>query len=231
MMEKAKILIIEDDIDILRILKDQFELDVYEVETAASGTEGLDKFKAFNPHLVILDLNLPDVDGLKICKTIRSQSDVPIIMLTVRDSISDKLRGFECGADDYVTKPFEFLELAARVKVHISRSLKHKPKSYDFGYLKLDREKREVYVNKKPVKLTRREFELLELLIVNAGRVLSREFIKSQLWTDKELYPWSRAIDVYIKRLREKIEPEPENPKIIITYPGVGYKFNPPDSS
>ena len=227
-MEKTKILIIEDDPDILRILKDQFELDGYEVETASNGVEGLEKFKTFNPHIVILDLNLPDIDGLKVCKTIRRSSEVPIIMLTVRDSISDKLRGFECGADDYVTKPFEFLELAARVKVHISRSLRYKSKSYDFGYLKMDREKREVYVNGKLVRLTRREFELLELLVVNAGRVLSREFIKSQLWANRDLYPWSRAIDVYIKRLREKIEPEPENPKIIVTYPGIGYKFEPP---
>jgi len=163
-----------------------------------------------------------------VCKAIREKSSAPIIMLTVRDSISDKLRGFECGADDYVTKPFEFLELAARIRVHLARSQKQKPKDYDFGYLKLHTGKKEVFVNGKPVRLTRREFELLELLVANAGRVLSREFIKSQLWPNKELYPWSRAIDVHIKRLREKIEPDPENPRIIVTYPGIGYKFEPP---
>ncbi len=225
---KAKILIVEDDPDISKILKDQLELDGYDVETAASGKEGLEKFNKFLPDLIILDLNLPDIDGLRVCKTLREKSNIPIIMLTVRDSISDKLRGFECGADDYVTKPFEFLELAARIKVHLARSQKQKPQDYDFGYLKMHTIKKEVLVNGKPVRLTRREFELLELLVANAGRVLSREFIKSQLWPNKELYPWSRAIDVHIKRLREKIEPDPENPRIIVTYPGIGYKFEPP---
>ncbi len=225
---KEKILIIEDDPDISRILKDQLELDGYQVITALSGEEGLKQFEKFSPDLIVLDLNLPDIDGLKVCKLIREKSNIPIIMLTVRDSISDKLRGFECGADDYVTKPFEFLELVARIRVHLSRGKKEKPKIYDFGYIKLNTSKKEVYVNGKPIKLTRREFELLELLVSNAGRVLSREFIKSQLWSDKELYPWSRTIDVHIKKLREKIEPNPESPKLIITYPGVGYKFNPP---
>ncbi len=225
---KAKILIVEDDPDISKILKDQLELDGYDVETAASGKEGLEKFNKFLPDLIILDLNLPDIDGLRVCKILREKSNIPIIMLTVRDSISDKLRGFECGADDYVTKPFEFLELAARIKVHLTRNQKQKPQDYDFGYLKVHTTKKEVFVNGKPVRLTRREFELLELLIANAGRVLSREFIKSQLWPNKELYPWSRAIDVHIKRLREKIEPDPENPRIIVTYPGIGYKFEPP---
>ncbi len=227
---KARILIIEDDVDIARILKDQLELDGYSVETALSGTEGLEKMDSFDPDLIILDLNLPDTDGLKVCKTIRQKSSVPIIMLTVRDSVSDKLRGFECGADDYVTKPFEFLELAARIRVHLSRSQRYRPKDYDFGYIKIYTSQRRVLVKGKPVKLTKREFELLELLASNAGTVLSRDFIKSQLWPNKEIYPWSRAIDVHIKRLREKIEPDPENPRIIVTYPGVGYKFEPPDS-
>ena len=224
----AKILVIEDDPDIATILKDQLELDGYQVETASTAKVGLQKVSSFRPDLIILDLNLPDADGVEVCKHIKDKTDAPIIILTVRDNISDKLIGFESGASDYVTKPFEFLELAARIKVHLKKYRKKAPVVYDFGYIKIDTAKKEVKVNGKPVKLTKREFELLELLASNAGRVLSRDFIKNQIWSDKELYPWSRAIDVHIKRLREKIEPDPKNPKFIITYPGMGYKFETP---
>ena len=152
---------------------------------------------------------------------------MPIIMLTVRNSVSDKLRGFEVGADDYVTKPFEYLELAARMRACLRRSRKvsHDREVLDTGRVQVFPQKREVYVDGKPVKLTRKEYELLELLVSHAGKVLTREFIKSQLWKDKQIYPWSRTLDVHIQRLRQKIEPDPENPCFIITHPGVGYRF------
>ncbi len=221
------ILIVEDDSDILTVLKGQLELDGYRVLEAGRGDEGLRIARETKLHLVILDLNLPDMDGLKVCRELRKISHVPVIMLTVRDTISDKLRGFEEGADDYITKPFEYLELAARIRACLKRN--GVPGLQD-GVLDLDRiklfpYKREASVDGKPVRLTKREYELLELLAFNKGRVLTRDFIMSQLWKGKEIYPWSRAIDVHIQRLRRKIEPDPEHPRFIITHPGVGYRF------
>jgi len=221
------ILIVEDDADILKVLKDQLELDGYQVLEACQGDEGLKIAMESKPHLVILDLNLPDMDGLRVCRELRKISHVPVIMLTVRDTISDKLRGFEVGADDYITKPFEYLELAARVRACLKRNRVARLQDgvLDLDRIKLFPRKREVCVDGKPVGLTKREYELLELLALNRGRVLTRDFIMSQLWKGKEIYPWSRAVDVHIQRLRRKIEPDPEHPRFIITHPGVGYRF------
>jgi len=230
-VEKAKILIIEDDRDILLILKDQLELDGFEVYGAETAQEGLKLLREKRPDLVVLDLNLPDMDGLKVCQKIREMNDLPILMLTARDSISDKLRGFEYGADDYITKPFEYLEVVARIRACLRRT---KPASVrkevlDFGPLKIDERRREVYVDGRPVRLTRKEFDLLKILASHPGEVLSREFLRRELWPRKEIYPWSRALDVHIQRLRQKIEPDPEKPRFIITHPGVGYRFEPGD--
>ncbi len=230
-MSETTILIIEDDEDILTILKDQFVLDgfsVYGVTTAEAGIKAVEKKR---PDLVILDLNLPDIDGFKVCKQLRERSDVPIIILTARDAISDKLRGFESGADDYVVKPFEYLELLARVKACLRRSQKSfsSKEVLDFGILKILRPKREVYLKGNLIKLTQKEYELLELLATHPDEILRREFIKKQLWPDKKLYRWSRAVDVHIQRLRQKIELNPEKPSLIITHPGIGYRFHPPD--
>ena len=143
--------------------------------------------------------------------------------------MSDKLRGFEAGADDYVTKPFEYSELAARIRACLRRRCEGRSsgKILDMGRVRIIPSKREVYVDGGLVGLTRREYELLDLLARHAGKVLSRDFIKTQIWKGKEIYPWSRALDVHIQRLRRKIEPDPENPRFIITHSGVGYRFEP----
>ena len=228
-MSKERLLIIEDDPDLQKILKSQFELDNYTVELAGCGREALEKLKTFQPEVIILDLNLPDTDGLKLCKNLRSQTKAPIIILTVRDNLSDKLKGFEMGADDYLTKPFEYLELEARVRACLRRARLISPQkeALDFGHFKVIPAKREVWVKGLKIHLTRKEYDLLELLISHPGEVLSRDFIKQEIWPNKEIYPWSRTLDVHIKRLREKIEPDPENPRYIITHPGVGYRFEP----
>ena len=228
-MSKERLLIIEDDPDLQKILKSQFELDNYTVELAGCGREALEKLKTFQPEVIILDLNLPDTDGLKLCKNLRSQTKAPIIILTVRDNLSDKLKGFEMGADDYLTKPFEYLELEARVRACLRRARLISPQkeALDFGHFKVIPAKREVWVKGIKIHLTRKEYDLLELLISHPGEVLSRDFIKQEIWPNKEIYPWSRTLDVHIKRLREKIEPDPENPRYIITHPGVGYRFEP----
>ncbi len=220
---RPKILVIEDDADIQEVLKEHLELDGYEVFCASTGKEGERLFEEKSPDLAIVDVNLPDITGFEVCGFIRSKSDIPIIVLTVRGELEDKLKGFECGADDYVTKPFEYLELAARVRVHLKR--KKRPEVIECGDVKVFTKDRKVLVGDRPVRLTKREYELLELLVLNAGKVLSRDYIKSRLWGEDELYPWSRAIDVHIKRLREKIEPDPSNPKYIITCVGKGYMF------
>ena len=224
-----KILVIEDDADIMTILKDQLELDGYKVACASTGKSGLALFNQFQPHLIILDLNLPDFDGINICKKIRRSSDLPIIMLTARDGLSDKIRGFEHGADDYIVKPFEYLELAARIRACLKRrQINAAPKSrLAFGPLVINSRKRSVEVNGQPVRLTKKEYDLLELFTSHAGEILKRNYICKQLWPEDEIYPWSRALDVHIRRLRKKIEPDPDHPRFILTHPGVGYRFEP----
>ncbi|WP_456434296.1 response regulator transcription factor [Thermosulfuriphilus sp.] len=228
-MAKPQILIIEDEEDILTLLKGQLELDNFEVYGVTCGQEALEFLERQQPDLILLDLNLPDIDGLKVCRLLRERTQAPIIMVTARDSLSDKLRGFECGADDYLTKPFEYLELLVRIRARLRRSLLEASKRevLCFGPLKIIPAKRQVYLDGKPVKLTKKEYDLLEILVSQPGEVLSREFIRSQLWPNKEIYPWSRALDVHIQRLRQKIEPDPEKPRFIITHPGVGYRFEP----
>ncbi len=229
-MNKTKILIIEDDQDILLILQEQLELDGFKVFGTPNAGEGLRLLQEKGPDLIILDLNLPDADGLKVCQQIRQQSNIPILMLTARDSISDKIRGFEYGADDYITKPFEYLELLVRIKACLRRAQspdRVRSQIMHFGPLTIDHRRREVYLHDKLIKLTRKEFDLLSIFADHPGEILSRDFLREHLWPGKEIYPWSRALDVHIQRLRQKIEPNPNNPRFIITHPGVGYRFDP----
>jgi two-component system alkaline phosphatase synthesis response regulator PhoP/OmpR family response regulator RpaB len=220
------VLIIDDDKDIVQTLKGNLELDGYEVLTAPDGRTGLHIAQDSRPGLVILDLNLPDIDGIKACQIIRREFDFPIIMLTARDGVSDKVLGLECGADDYMVKPFNFLELSARIKAifkRIERSLVND--RYEAKQLAVNFKSRTVSVRSSEVKLTRTEFELLELFVSYPDEVLSREFIQKQIWRDSQLYQTSRAVDVHIQRLRKKIETDAEKPEYIVTVAGVGYKF------
>ncbi|MBW2053927.1 MAG: response regulator transcription factor [Deltaproteobacteria bacterium] len=220
------ILVVDDDKDIVQTIKGNLELDGYEVLCAYNGRTALDMTKTHRPDLVILDLNLPDIDGIKACQIIRKEFDFPIIMLTARDGISDKVLGLESGADDYVVKPFNFLELSARIKAimkRVKRSLVNN--HFETKNLSIDFKSRSISVRGKDVKLTRTEFELLELFVSYPNEVLSREFIQNQIWRDSQLYQHSRAVDVHVQRLRKKVELDIENPRHIITVAGVGYKF------
>ena len=223
---KKIILIIDDDKDIVQTIKGNLELDGYEVFTAYDGQTGLQMTKTTRPDLIILDLNLPDIDGIKACEIIRREFDFPIIMLTARDGISDKVLGLECGADDYMVKPFNFLELSARIKSIFKRIERNLVKdSHEFKDISINFKSRSISVRGKDVNLTRTEFQLLELFVSFPNEVLSRDFIQKQIWQDSQLYQHSRAIDVHMQRLRKKIEKEIENPKYIVTIAGVGYKF------
>lgn len=220
------ILVIDDDKDIVQTVKGNLELDGYEVLTAFDGRSGLDMAKEHRPSLIILDLNLPDIDGIRVCQIMRREFDFPIIMLTARDGISDRVLGLECGADDYMAKPFSFLELSARVKAILKRVERSLVKEfYELGELFVDFKSRKVSIRGEDIKLTKTEFELLEFFISYPDEVLSRDFIQSHVWRDSQLYSYSRAIDVHVQRLRKKIEPDLENPRFIITVAGVGYKF------
>lgn len=220
------ILIIDDDKDIVQTLKSNLKLDGYEVLFAYLGREGIDLAKKKRPDLILLDLNLPDVDGVVVCDVLRKTLDTPIIMLTARDSLSDKVLGLKTGADDYIVKPFEHLELSARITAifnRIDRSMLREKEKFDD--LEINHKTRQVTIKGQAVKLTNTEFQLLELFIAHPNKSLSRDFIEKQIWWDSKLYSQSRALDVHIQRLRKKIEPNPETPSMIVTVSGVGYKF------
>ncbi len=220
------ILVVDDDPDILMILKENLKLDGYRIFCARDGREALDLFDSRRIDLVVLDLMLPDLDGLQICRTVRANSRVPIILLTAKDAVSDKVLGLECGADDYMVKPFDYLELAARIKARLRRSgvfEDEMPPVLEIGSLKLNQTARQARLNGRDVSLTKKEFDLLLLLARHAGRVLDRETIRRTLWPENRLYKWSRTIDVHIQHLRAKLEPDPDTPRCIVTVQGVGY--------
>ena len=223
---KYRILVVDDDKDIVQTIKGNLELDGYEVLAAFDGRTGLHIAKTTRPDLIILDLTLPDIDGIKTCQIIRREFDFPIIMLTARDGVADKVLGLECGADDYIVKPFNFLELSARIKSilkRVERSLVND--QYEFKDLSINFKSKTITARNETVKLTKTEFELLSLFISYPGEVLSREFIQQQIWRDSQLYQTSRAVDVHVQRLRKKIEAEVDKPEYLVTVAGVGYKF------
>jgi len=225
-INKSTILVVDDDKDIVQTIKGNLELDGYKVLCAYDGRTGLDIAKQNRPDMILLDLNLPDIDGIKACQIMRREFDFPIIMLTARDTIPDKVLGLECGADDYMVKPFNFLELSARIKAILKRVERTLIKNhYETGELYIDFRSRKLSVRGEEVKLTKTEFELLELFISYPDEVLSREFIIDQIWRDSQLYQQSRAVDVHVQRLRKKIESDVEKPRYIVTVAGVGYKF------
>ncbi len=230
-MNSPLILVVDDDPDILRILKDNLEWDGYAVLTAGGGQEALSVLDRQKPDLVILDLSLPDIDGIRVCRMIRTKSDTHIIILTARDRVPDKILGLESGADDYVVKPFDYMELAARIKAQLrrTRTASDRPNALVFGSLSIDTEKNAVFKKGVRLNLTLREFKLVLLLAENQGKVMSRPLIRDLLWPEKDLYQDSRAIDVHIQHLRSKIEDNPSEPKIITTVQGVGYMFVSPE--
>jgi len=220
------ILVIDDDKDIVQTIKGNLELDGYRVISAYNGRDGLDLIQEQRPELIVLDLGLPDIDGIKCCQFVRREYDIPIIMLTARDSVADMVLGLECGADDYIVKPFNALELSARIRAVLKRMARSMVKNrYECGQLSIDYVARKAFVMGAEVSLTKTEYELLELFVSYPDEVLTREFIRGQIWRDSQLYGHSRTLDVHIQRLRKKIETDPKNPCHIVTVAGVGYKY------
>jgi two-component system response regulator RegX3 len=222
------LLLIEDEESFGEALEYQLKREGYEVDRVTDGATGLQRFKVNGADLVLLDLMLPGMSGEEVCKEIRRSSSVPIIMLTAKDAELDKVLGLELGADDYVTKPFSARELLARVKAVLRRT-SLEPESggaLEGGGIRLDPERFEVTVRGEPVHMPRKEFELLELLMENAGRVLSRDTLIDRVW-GSDYFGDSRTLDVHVKRLRAKTEEDPHDPVHLVTIRGLGYKFVP----
>ncbi|MFH1982751.1 MAG: response regulator transcription factor [Pseudomonadota bacterium] len=229
-MTHYTILVIDDDPDIRAILRDNLELDGYAVLIAPDGKAGLDNFHREMVDLVILDLMLPDMDGIQVCRAIRSRSTVSIIMLTAKDGVSDKVLGLEHGADDYIVKPFDYLELAARIKARLRRSkqIYSHDSARQCGPLRMFSATYEVELNGRLIRLTPKEFELLGLLVRFAGQPLDREDIRKEIWPKADIYRWSRTIDVHIQHLRAKLTIPEDCPELIRTVPGIGYMLSVP---
>ncbi len=222
---KTQLLAIDDDADIRRVLKANLELYGFDLVLAESWSAARDALNKQLPALIILDLTLPDGDGIEICKDLKQRCPkVPVIMLTAKDRVPDKVIGLESGADDYIVKPFETIELLARIRACLRRSAPSGEKIRVDG-LVVDFKARMVSVGDRTVELTPKEYDLLILFITNRGEPLRREFIRKTIWKESQIYSWSRVIDVHIQHLRQKIERNPLEPEYILTVPGVGYKF------
>ncbi len=227
-----KALVVDDEKLIVKGIKFSLEQDGYEVDVAYDGKEALKMAKEKEYDIVLLDVMLPEMDGMEVCQAIREFSEMPIIMLTAKGTDMDKILGLEYGADDYITKPFNILEVKARIKAIIRRNSK-KSKAADkndriieVSDLKLDLDSRRVFENGKEVNLTAKEFDILELLTQNPDKVYSREQLLNIVWGNKLHEAGDvRTVDVHVRRLREKIEPNPSEPKYIHTKWGVGYYF------
>lgn len=229
---KKRILIVDDELEIVRALQRGLVAHGYEVLTAATGESALETVEQQRPDLLLLDLNLPGISGLDVCKQIRTQSELPaIIVITVRDKERDKVRALDLGADDYVSKPFGINEVLARIRValrHISRFSPQTEASITIGPLIVDFAQRLVYVNDQEIKLTPTEYDLLKIFIQHRGKIMTQQMLLTQVWgTNHDTK--SHYLHVYIGHLRRKIEPDPAHPRFLTTISGVGYRFNDDD--
>ncbi len=223
-----KILVVDDEPHIVELVKYNLLQEGYEVLTAHDGSDAVTRSRQERPDLIILDIMLPYVDGLEVCRQIRRESAVPIIMLTAKDGELERVVGLEIGADDYVTKPFSPRELVARVRAILRRTTRDLTPGVTgplrSGGLTLDSATHEVTLNSRQVELTAKEFELLRLLLSHPNRVFTRDFLLEHIW-GYDYYGSTRTVDMHISRLREKIEDHPASPTFIVTVRGVGYKF------
>ena len=225
-----KVLVVDDEKLIVKGIRFSLEQDGMEVDCAYDGEEALNKAKSNSYDMILLDIMLPKMDGFEVCQAIREFSDMPIVMLTAKGDDMDKILGLEYGADDYITKPFNILEVKARIKAIMRRTSPARQQAaqasvIEKGDLRLDCESRRLFINGTEINLTTREFELLEIMVKNENKVYSRENLLNLVW-GKE-YPGDvRTVDVHVRRLREKIETHPSEPKYVHTKWGVGYYYN-----
>jgi len=230
-----KILVVDDEPHIVELVRYNLEREGFQVSVAYDGQQALQRARAERPDLIVLDLMLPYVDGLEVCRTLRRESPVPILVLTAKDGELDRVLGLETGADDYVTKPFSPRELVARVRAILRRARPEmeagstQPRLVA-GELVLDPNTREVFLAGRPVDLTTKEFDLLRLLMAHPNRVFTRDALLEHVW-GYDYLGTTRTVDMHISRLRDKIEDDPAAPTYIVTVRGVGYKFKVPEAS
>jgi two-component system, OmpR family, response regulator RegX3 len=223
----TRILVVEDEAALADTVRYNLEREGYTVSVVADGRRALERFRAEPPSLVILDLMLPELSGLDVCRAIRAESDVPVIIVTAKDSEADKVTGLELGADDYVTKPFSMRELVSRVRANLRRRTPMTGDADDVlmgGPVRMDVARHEVTVDGDQVTLPPKEFELLETFLRRKGRLLTRTFLIEEVW-GADYFGDTRTLDVHVKRLRRKLEADPHNPSHLQTVRGLGYKF------
>lgn len=223
-MKSATILVVDDEPQIRRVMRATLTAHGYTIIEARDGHEALEKFASERPELVILDMNMPGIDGLEACREIRASSSVPIIMLTVRSAEKDKVRALDAGADDYIVKPFGIQELLARIRAALRRSPAEEGAALESKELVFDFDKRTITVRGKPVHLTPKEFELLRELVANNGKPISHRRLLQAVW-GPDYGEETESLRVVINQLRKKIEPNPAKPKYILTEPWFGYRF------
>lgn len=227
----ARILVVDDEIEIMRALQRSLAAHGYEVFVAKNGEDALEEVARHRPDLMLLDLGLPGISGLEVCRKVRESSNLPIIVLSVKDTERDKVLALDLGADDYVSKPFSVNEVLARVRVALRHSAQVQTGTepiFSAGPLRVDFAQRQVQVNGQEVKLTPTEYDLLKALIKNNGKIMTRQMLLSQVW-GTGYGAEAHYLHVYIGQLRRKIEPDPAHPRFILTISGVGYRFNSDD--
>jgi len=228
--ETPTILVVDDEESYREALSVALEREGFRVETAADGPEAIERFDAAHPALVLLDVMLPRMSGVDVCRELRTRSQVPIIMVTAKTAEIDAVVGLEVGADDYVTKPFRLRELVARVRAALRRAPRpgaergSSEETIEVGDVRVDVARHEVLVHDQLVPLPLKEFELLELLMLNAGRVLTRDVLIDRIW-GPNYFGDTKTLDVHVKRLRSKVEDDPTHPTRIVTVRGVGYRY------
>jgi two-component system, OmpR family, response regulator RegX3 len=225
----TRVLVVEDEESFSEALSYMLRKEGFEVAVADTGTGALEEFDRSGADLVLLDLMLPGLSGTEVCRQLRQRSNVPVIMLTAKDGEVDKVVGLELGADDYVTKPFSSRELVARIRAVLRRGSEAEelvPGTIEAGPVRMDVERHVVTVDGRPSPMPLKEFDLLELLLRNAGRVLTRMQLIDRVW-GSDYVGDTKTLDVHVKRLRAKVEPDPANPRFLVTVRGLGYKFEP----
>ena len=224
----ASILVVDDEREIVRALHRALKARGYSVHTASNGEEAVEAVGKQRPDLLLLDLLLPGMSGLEVCRRVRAASNIPIIVLSVKNAERDKVEALDLGADDYVAKPFGIDEVLARVRVALRRAVQ--PPSgaeprFESGPLSVDFARRHVELAGQAVSLTPTEFDLLKTLIIHRGKILTRQMLLKEVWGE-EAHARMHSLHVYVAQLRQKIEPAPERPRFLLTIPGVGYRFN-----
>lgn len=223
----ASILVVDDEREIVRALRRNLSVHGYTVLTASSGEEAIEAVHRHRPDLLLLDLMLPGMSGLDVCRRVRTDSSVPIIVLSVKNAERDKVEALDLGADDYIQKPFGMDEVLARIRVALRRAIQPargaEPR-FETGPLSVDFARRRVLVGKREVSLTPTEYDLLKVFITHRGKILTRQMLLSEVW-GAEAHARTHSLHVYVAMLRQKIEPVPERPRFILTIPGVGYRF------